>query len=142
MSNYCATARSNYFAVKDEAAFRQWAGGLQLAILKDSSPPKIDDGTPRFGITPGDESDWGGWPTVRHDHQTGEDEDIDIHDELSAHLADEEVAVLMEIGNEKIRYVTGTAIAVNNKGETARVDLDAIYAAATNLGKTITSAEY
>ena len=33
MANYYATARSNYFAVKDEDAFRQWADLLGLKIM-------------------------------------------------------------------------------------------------------------
>jgi len=142
MSNYCATARSNYFAVKDEAAFRQWAERLELKILIPTGTPNPNDGVPRFGITPGDDIDFGGWPVFCRIGDSGENEDIDIHEELSAHLADGEVAVLMEIGNEKLRYVTGTAIAINNKGESVRVDLEAIYAAAAHLGKTITPAEY
>ena len=34
MANYYATARSNYFAVKDETAFREWADHLGLTILE------------------------------------------------------------------------------------------------------------
>ena len=37
MANYYATARSNYFAVKDEKAFREWADFLGLTIL-DPNP--------------------------------------------------------------------------------------------------------
>ena len=34
MANYYATARSNYFAVKDEKAFREWAARLGLTVVE------------------------------------------------------------------------------------------------------------
>ena len=37
------------------------------------------------------------------------------------------MTVLMEIGNEKLRYLVGYTVAVNNKGETVSIDLNAIY---------------
>ena len=57
MANYYATARSNYFAVKDEQAFREWADGLGLMILEPSEVS--EDLIDRFGISPGDD-DGGG----------------------------------------------------------------------------------
>ncbi len=142
MANYYATARSNYFAVKDETAFRKWADGLNLTILGPGHRNKVADGVDRFGITP-DEFDEGGWPNFRHNEETDEDDDdFDLADELAAHLADDEVAILMEVGNEKLRYLTGTALAINNKGETVSVNLESIYEAAGVLGCNITAAEY
>ena len=142
MANYYATARSNYFAVKDETAFRQWADGLNLTILGPNHRNKVADGIDRFGITP-DEFDEGGWPNFRHNEETSEDDDdFDLFDELAAHLADDEVAILMEVGNEKLRYLTGTVLAINNKGETVSVNLESIYESARDLGCNITAAEY
>lgn len=142
MANYYATARSNYFAVKDETAFREWAGLLGLTILEPDHRDKVADGVPRFGIASGDCDDSGGWPTSLADEKTGDYEDIDVAEQLAAHLADNEVAVLIEVGNESLRYVTGAAVAVNNKVRTVRVNLDSIYAAARKLGPNITRAEY
>jgi hypothetical protein len=96
---------------------------------------------PRFGIAPGD-FDEGGWPSCRYNESTGDDDDIDVIGQLPAHLADDEVAVLMEVGNEKLRYVSGTATAVNSKGEIAHLDFDSIYELALVLGPNITRAEY
>ena len=142
MANYYATARSNYFAVKDEAVFRKWADGLKLTILGPSHRNKVADGIDRFGITP-DEFDEGGWPNFRQNEETGEDDDdFDLPGELAAHLADDEVAILMEVGNEKLRYLTGTVLAINNKGETVSVNLESIYESARDLGCNITVAEY
>ena len=142
MANYYATARSNYFAVKDETAFREWAGLLDLTILEPDPRDKVADGVPRFGIASGDCADAGGWPTSLSNDATGDFDEIEVSEQLAAHLADDEVAVLMEGGNESLRYVTGVAVAVNNKGQSVCVNLDDIYAAAGILGKNITRAEY
>jgi hypothetical protein len=142
MANYYATARSNYIAVKDESVFREWAARIGLSILEPTHHDKVADGIRRFGIAPGNGDDSGGWPTSIYHEDTDECEDIDVSEQLSAHLADDEVAVLMEVGNEKLRYVSGTATAVNSKGEIAHLDLDSIYELALVLGPNITRAEY
>ncbi|MES2657195.1 MAG: hypothetical protein V4689_01185 [Verrucomicrobiota bacterium] len=142
MANYYATARSNYFAVKDENAFREWAERTGLSILEPDHHEKVADGIRRFAITPKSGGDDDGWPISRLDPDTDGWEDIDVCDELWPHLADNEVAVLLEVGSEKLRYVTGTAVAVNNKGRTVRVNLESIYQAARRLGSNITEATY
>ena len=142
MANYYATARSNYFAVKDETTFRKWAESLGLEILEPTHHNKVADGIRRHGITPGNGDDSGGWPTSRYDEESDQCEAIDVAAQLSAHLADGEVAILMEVGHEKLRYLSGSAVAVNHKGETAVVELDDIYEAARVLGPKITRAEY
>ena len=142
MANYYATARSNYFAVRDEKAFSEWTALLGLTILEPSQPNQTADGVRRYAITPGDTGDGDGWPTSRYDEDTDELEDIDVSDQLSTHLADDEVAILMESGSEKLRYITAIATAVNNKGDTVRLSLESIYEAAQVLGPNITRAEY
>ena len=142
MANYYATARSNYFAVKDETAFREWADRTGLDILEPCHRGKVSDGIRRFGITPKGDGDSGSWPTDIVDEEADDCVDIDLADELSKHLVAGEVAVLMEIGSEKLRYVSGFAVAVNHKGRCVRLDLDSIYAKASRLGGNITRAEY
>ena len=142
MANYYATARSNYFAVKDETAFREWAGLLGLTILEPDHRDKSADGIRRFGISSGNCDDSGGWPSSLADEDTGDYKDIDVSEQLSPHLADDEVAILREAGSESLRYVTGSAVAVNNKGKTVRLDLEGIYRTARKLGRNITRAEY
>jgi len=141
MANYYATARSNYFAVKDETAFREWADHLGLTIMEPCHPDKDAGAIRRFGITPGNRDDSGSWPTMVW-NETGDYEDINVFKQLAAHLADDEVAIMLEVGNEKLRYVTGQAIAVNNKGKIRYVDLNTIYKRAMTLGKNITRAEF
>jgi hypothetical protein len=141
MANYYATSRSNYFAVKDETAFHQWAATLDLRILLPAHSDKTADGIRRFAITPDDRDD-GGWPSSQLNPETDQYEDIDLTRQLSVHLADEEVAVLFEVGSEKLRYLTGHAVEVNNKGKTRCLYLADIYKSARKLGTNVTRAEY
>jgi len=52
------------------------------------------------------------------------------------------VAIMMEAGAEKCRYINAYALAVNSKGETKEISLDQIYELAQPLGEHITRAEY
>jgi hypothetical protein len=142
MANFYAPARSNYFAVKDEKAFRKWADRLGLTVLEPDHHDKTADGIRRLGIAPGNCGDNGGWPDSTYDEDEDEVDEFDLTEELAPHLADDEVAVLMAVGNEALRYVTGTAVAVNSRGKTVTINLDAIYDAARELGPNITRAEY
>ncbi|MBN8461185.1 MAG: hypothetical protein J0M04_25455 [Verrucomicrobia bacterium] len=142
MANYYATARSNYFAVKDEAAFRAWAGNLGLTVLEPDHRAKSTDGIRRFGIAPGNNGDSGAWPAHVWDDETTDYTEIDLTAQLAPHLGDGEVAVLMEVGHEALRYVTGSAVAVNASGRTVSIDLGSIYRTAGKLGPNLTRAEY
>ncbi len=141
MANYYATARSNYFAVKDETIFRQWAEFVGLKVLDPVRQDETADGIRRFVITP-DDGDDNGWPTSRYNEESGEDDDVDVPSELAAYLQDGEVAVLIEVGSEKLRYLCGYATAVNSKGETHCMSLEGIYELAGKLGTNVTRAEY
>ena len=141
MSNYYATARSNYFAVKDEMTFRQWAEFVGLKVLDPTLAATNADGIPRFAITP-DNGDENGWPSHRYNEETGDDNEVDVAAELAAYLKDGEVAVLMEVGSEKLRYLCGYASAVNSSGKTVCMSLEGIYGLARKLGPKITRAEY
>ena len=142
MANYYATARSNYFAVKDEVVFRQWADQLGLKIMEPSHRDKVADSIRRFAITPGDHTDNGSWPDSLYDEESDEVHDVDVQEQLVAHLADDEVAVLIQVGSEKLRYVDGSAVALNSQGESVSIDLWYIYELARTLGGKLTRAEY
>lgn len=132
MAQYIASARSNYFVVRDEADFRAWAEKRGLEVLEGGT---IGD-SPAFGITPGRNSDDGAWPThdFSEDDENGDPVEINIAQELSTHLADGQVAILMEVGAEKLRYLVGWAVAVNSNGDKVETSLDAIYDLAQKLG--------
>jgi len=121
MANYVGSARSNYFRVRDEAAFLGWVKALPGVVARR------EDGDPeRFALLVEDGDD-GGWPNWRYEEEAGEEEEIDLHAELAGHLADGAVAVLQEVGSEKLRYLVGYAVAVNHRGERLSVSIDDVY---------------
>lgn len=128
MANWYATARSNYFRVKDEAAFRLEAAKLGL----DVNPLRAKDET-LFMVTPNmDRSDSGDWPTwsLNETDEDGDMVELDIAGTLAKHLVEDEIVVLMESGAEKVRYVTGHATAFNSLGKRIDLDLSDIYSKA------------
>src|SRR5436190_7395776 len=132
MANYYATARSNYFKVKDMEAFNNWCRSLEIEPI-DGDPADKAGLVAMVSATP----DGDGWPSFR---VNGNDEpvEVDLAAELSTHLQDGWVAVLMEAGSEKRRYVVGWALAVNSKGETRQVSLQDIYDLAGKIGEHVT----
>ena len=133
MANYYSTARTNYFSVKNVDAFKKWLESFAGAELETGEGEDESKFCLLF-----DE----GMPSYKEDENGEELEDFDFIQELAQHLADGEVAVYIEAGAEKMRYVNGYAIAVNNKGETENVNLDVIYVLAKRLGSNVTRAEY
>lgn len=113
MANCTGTARTNYFQVKDEAAFRAWADKHRLEVI-------TKDGL--FGVLPGKMSE-GGFNLADEES----DDSLDICDEIAAHLADGSIAVVMESGHEAMRYVFGWTVAINSRGERVQLTLEDIY---------------
>jgi len=124
MANYCATWRSNYFQVKDQDAFEEAASTWPdtRVVTRD-----VDGEDTLFAIMEDERGDQGGMPSGRYNDETGDYEELDLLQELSEHLPEGEVAILMESGHEKLRYVCGHALAVNHEGEVLHVSLDDIY---------------
>jgi hypothetical protein len=136
MATYTSSARTNYFRVKDVNAFNKWIKqfrGLETIVQERQGTVGIlfDDGVPTYR-----------WGTIEGDEIDFNEVEIDFMEELALHLADEEVAVLQEVGAENLRFVNGYAIAVNNKGERRDISLENIYDLAKELGSNITKAEY
>lgn len=140
MSNYAANARTNTFVVKDLAALEadlavyglsiseeDWK--VDMVVYKRSKPNEITL------------LSYGGWPLMDEDSvvsrlglDDGEHDDVPVpsefdslHQLVGSHLVEGQVAVFIEVGQEKMRYLGGTAVAVNSEGETRRVDLEDIY---------------
>lgn len=139
MANYYGNARSNYFKVKDVEAFKK------EFIDKINGLEFIENNVGvGFLVT---ENDCGGIPCCMVDPKDPDNiKDIDLAEELSKHLADGEVAIYQEVGAEKLRYLTGYAVAVNSKGETVTVSISDIYQMAKSLTEadptSITKCEY
>lgn len=136
MANWYGSARSNYFQVKNAEAFLEWAERRGLGVFKSEQNADV------FAIHPGESTDNGDWPS----YDMEEDKEFELAPELSEHLCPRQVAVLLEVGAEKLRYLTGHAIAVNHKGRFVVLSLDDIYRKAARefrVGENeITRAEY
>lgn len=118
MANYVGSARSNDFRVRNAAGFLDWVETLPGVVASREDED-------RFVLLVEDGDD-GGLPNLRYDDE-GEDEEIDLYTELAGHLAEGEVAVLQEVGAEKLRYLVGYAVAVNHRGEKLSVSIDDVY---------------
>ena len=136
MANYYGMARTNYFEVKDFEAFKEELDNISL-IEAHSKP--TEEGTTLVSLYSEDEA---GWVWTSYDKDTEEDTYVDWSGIFTRHLVDGSVAIVMEIGNEKLRYLSGLAIAYNNKGESKAVSLEDIYELAKTLGSNITTATY
>ena len=136
MAQYFGQARTNYFLVKDAEAFKTEMANYPVNVIEQ----KIGEET-GYGILDADD-DGGGLQWSQYNDDTDEYDDLVWEDIIGKHLKDGEVCVLTETGAEKYRYLSGWAIAFNNKGETRRVDITDIYDLAKELGTGVTRAEY
>lgn len=170
MANWYGSARSNYFKVKDVEKFKKfiskWGGNfidkefeitteecnkcLGGEINKDCEHfvkrtvdhckgKKIKETL--YGFLGNDDS--GSLPNFYADENKGIEYDFDdFLKELATHLEEGWIAVMQEVGAEKLRYITGFSTAVNSKGEIENVDISEIYERAEKLGKYIERCEY
>lgn len=134
MANYISTMRTNYFRVKDEAVFRDFMNHIQgcedtVEVFERAS----EDGTRYFGF-----GCYGG--IFGYVDDDDDDLDYDIAYEkffkmLHDIVAEDDAIILMEVGNEKLRYVTGYAtIITTNDSRTIDLTNDAIELAGKMLG--------
>ena len=142
MANYYSACRTNYFKVKDAEEFLKVMETIpNIEVIHEPEGAKYAG---KFVIL-GDDPDGGDWPCYSYDQDTGEETEIDITKIISEHLIDGEVAIFMDAGAEKLRYVAGSAFAINNKGESKSLRLWDIYDMArelTDRPKDVTLAEY
>ena len=146
MANYYGVGRTNYFAVKDAKAFEAEMADYPVEVItrKDEDGKKV-----LYGLMDANE-DGGGWVWSHYRTLTDEDGneewadfEIDWTDVFARHLVDGWVAILVETGAEKYRYVSGYALAVNSKGETREINLSRdIDKLAQELGENVTDASY
>lgn len=127
MANWYGSARSNYVRVRD-------MDGLLAAL----EPFPIGVHTRENGLTCflSEEADSGGWPStawVQRDEDEDEEIEFDPRVQIVPFLEDNEVLIMMEIGAEKLRYLTGNAVAFHPDGEKVlSVNIHDIYALVKN----------
>jgi hypothetical protein len=136
MATYHGLGRSNYFAVKDVAALKEALSETSITIEEE---PQHGEGVVVLINDSGDSGDWQFWNDAT-------DEDIYVPDMIAEHLQPGETAILFHIGNEKMRFLNGHAVAVRSDGRQIDIRLSDIYdAAAQEFGidrATISEAEY
>lgn len=115
MANYYCAARTNYFRVKDEDAFRAWADRRGVQVAASFAVP-----AGHFAVFASDGEAFPNYDAER-------DEEIDFAAEVAGHLASDSVAVLLEVGAEKLCYLVGMALAINAAGQRVALDLADIY---------------
>lgn len=125
-------ARTNYFKVRNKRKFERWTRKLNLEIMDDVDNPGAVALNTLY-------REHGTWPDL--DPKTHKE--IDFVAQLAGHLAPGQVAILMEIGFEKMCYLAGYATAVNDKGERIDIALYDIYKIAQEkFNVDISAAEY
>ena len=133
MANWYGTARSNRFVVNDYNEFnKEFTGtGVQVERIEDTNEVLLLSFT-----------EDGGWPTAVWPDDSEDHVEFDIASVIQNHIHHDSCAVLMEVGNEKMRYVTGVAQAITHK-EVVTISLSDIYQQAELLiGRTLDTAEY
>ena len=109
MANYYGRSRTNYVEVKDKEEFKSYVektGGVYIENNEGKVGALYEEDTPCCIY---DEND--------------EEIDVDVSADIAEMLVDKEVLIIMESGYEKMRYLTGRAIAINNKKETRIIDI-------------------
>jgi len=148
MANFEGTERTNYFKVKDLAAFKGVCLKYRMRVVEGKEP-----GT--CAVFPDDTSDDGCFISSRLMDEdeieaeieagtySDDYEDVNIEDIIAPHLGDGEVCVLVSAGHERQRYVSAYAMAFDSTGECVGVNINNIYELAKKkFGKDVTKAEY
>lgn len=118
MANYICKTRTNYFRVKDPDEFRTFMSGVHGTEDKiELWEEKDHKGDPIFGF--GTMGGIWGWS-----EQTGTMNDDDVDDDaayeafifgLQQHIANDDAIIILEAGNEKLNYVTGSALIITSQ---------------------------
>ena len=125
MANYNCTIRTNYFHVKDEAAFRN-------VIENTSADDNIEIFDDQYDSNGNKVFGFGCYGCIHglYDPEY-EDDDCDYNafiEELAKCVVDDEAILIFESGHEKMRYVTGSCVVVTAK-ETKYLTIEQIAVA-------------
>lgn len=134
--NYVLHARSNYFRVRDAKRFERWCKYFGLEYWTGKEIPDSEDLAYAIAANDGN-----GWPSSHPET----DDDFDFDTELAKHLDPRDIALLYQVGNEGLRFMSGHASAIHADGRAVHVGLHDILDLARKEfgeGATITEAEY
>lgn len=122
MANWYGTARSNTVRIKDVVGLDKALEPFSLWVKRNGNEFTF------FG-----EDDSGGWPSygILTDETEEEEKDTEVAFDPAIHIApfmeDDQILIMMCVGAEKLRFVTGYAQAYNAKGKYVAINLDQIY---------------
>lgn len=105
MANYVATSRTNYFGVKDRAAFFE---ELKMYSFEDIEVFEASDDSDKLAIA--------GYCDLSVGYNEMEDETVELAELISNHIKHDDACILTVSGNEKLRYVIAFAVAITSKG--------------------------
>lgn len=115
MADWYGAARTNYFPVKNAEAFKAWAIAASLRPCQSATSELW------YLLS---EDQYGGWPSEVWEDGADDGRDFDIVAELAGHVVEGWPVILMESGAEKLRYISGAAIAFRvTDGEIEREQL-------------------
>lgn len=123
MANWYGIARTNYVKIKDVDALMNFIDGLPLEVERHP----VEESFVCF--TPAD-SDTGDF-----DHNFCDDDGNDEFwdwPQIAEHLVEGQVLVVMTVGHDKARYLTGYASAISWDGRVVSVNIDDIYTKAVD----------
>lgn len=111
MADYYASTRTNYFAVTDEAKFRQL---MDKCVGNEDSvdifeKTDVSTGIKMFGF--GCQSTISGLPIG--DDEDADDYDLnDLYEALQELIVEGDAVIITEIGYEKLRYLAGISVII------------------------------
>lgn len=118
MANYECTIRTNYFHVTDEEAFK----ALMCRVYGTERPVNVFTDTDANGVTVfgfGTKGAIAGLKNAKCDDDDEFDESAydEFIDELKKLIAKDDACIIFEVGNEKLRYLTGAAHIITHDEE-------------------------
>lgn len=129
MANYCCATRTNYFHVNDADKFKKFM--KKVGVTEDRLEvweEKDADGKAVFGF--GCYGSICGVPVCDSEGVEEEYCDYDYDsfvDGLAELVADDDAVIILESGNEKLRYVVGTAMVITSR-HSEFLEIDALAA--------------
>lgn len=123
MANWYGTARSNYVFVDDIELLKEALAPFDVAVDQDE----------RGVMFSSRENEYGAFPNIAYiDSEEQEDEEIEFSwkEHVMPYVKEGEVLIIMEVGAEKHRYITGYSEAYVRKGQDIQclsINLNQIY---------------
>lgn len=135
MANYCCSIRTNYFHVKDPDKFKKFMEN----VVACEDTVDVWEETNKYGETVFGFGCYS--PILGIGSEYNEDNDDfdynydDFVTGLSSLVANDDAIIILESGNEKLRYIVGSATIITSKGyEYLDISTAAVRTAAEMLG--------